>query len=248
MACGGARPPAPAAPAPVASSAAVADAAPKRSDAALSAFLAPRPGEEPADKSQMEGMKPLDAADQALRDKCSAAKEKALQKTSKQDMSKQLAAAMKAMDKVSKRCMDLGLAEQTQSQALRKDERAQREMRVLGKGLAASSRSCGAGAQNPAPKMGVCFLGADAILWDREGWSCLDKALTKEDKDAFELGAAYVYSFKVDADVGAYEIVGRGCTMLLGTGDGNAETELVLRGKIGAPVDELVVYRRKPSP
>ncbi len=37
-----------------------------------------------------------------------------------------------------------------------------------------------------------------------------------------------------------YEIVSRGCVS-------GASTELVLRGKIGAPSEDLLVYRRKAS-
>jgi hypothetical protein len=258
-ACGGKQPPTASAPSttapPASSQAASSQVAPPSappgsvgpSEETIRAFLAARPGEEPASSTQMDGLHALSDADEALRQKCSAAKDKAVAKASKKDMGKQMADAFKAMDGVSKRCLDLGLLKQTQGQAEAKDMRAQSEMRVIAKGLAASKESCGAGAQNPKPRMGPCF-NLEPVLWDREGWSCVAKGLSKEDRDAFEVGAAYVYSFKVDAAAGGYEVVGRGCSLLLGQKDsGNAETELVLRGKVGEPPAEGAVYRRKPS-
>lgn len=248
-ACGGAK--APTAPEPVSSAAAQTDAAapaPKKpSEDDVRAAVAPKTGEEPADAKPIPGLVTTSAADEALLAKCSAAKDKALERTKKQPFDKQLAAATKAMDAVSKRCLDLALGKQTSGAAQIKDGSAQLEMRAIAKALAKSPDACGAGAPNPAAKMGACMMGIETILWDREGWSCVSKQLSDQDKSVFGFKASYVYSFTTDATLGTWEVVGQGCSMMLGSGGGFAETELVMRGRSGEDVDKTIIYRRAPS-
>ena len=203
--------------------------------------------ETPADTTPIPGLVPLSADDEALRLKCLAAKDAAMQGKSGADA---FAAGTAAMDKVSRRCMDLGLAHQTMEQAQHKDRRAADEMRVIAAALAKTGATCDAdGAPDPAVELGPCMMGAEEMRWDVPGWACVARALDDSQRSLFELGPAYVYSFHVDRARGTYEVVGHGCHMLLGGSASEVRTELVLRGKLGVPGDvaRATVFRRAPS-
>jgi hypothetical protein len=238
---------APSAPAPEAAPAAPAQAdSDTGSDDARTAFLLPRDGEWPAGSTPIPGLKQLSSSEATLVARCDAARDKAMTKAKSKSLSKQVAAAMKAMNKVDKRCMSLKWTANGADTAKRHDARAQREMRLIAKGLATNPDACTAGAPNPPRSRDMCLSLMDTMVWDREGWSCVQKGLTDEEIDRFSFGAAYVYSFEVDPELRTYEIVARGCQSPLAGDDGR--TELVLRGQLGdATSPEGQIYRRAPT-
>jgi hypothetical protein len=211
---------------------------PNRSAEDVRAFLLPHEGESPAEANEPQGLEPLSDADLILAGKCQAVL------TSRKDPLDFSKAVSKAMDAVSKRCLDLVLTVQTQNQARKRDATAQTQMRVLAKALA-SGVDCDSGAPNPAVEMGACFMGMNPLLWDRKGWSCVAKSLSALDTEFFSTSAPYIYRFKIDHVLGTFELVGEGCSMVMGSAVGNVETELVVRGRL-AGEDDIVVLRRRP--
>jgi hypothetical protein len=220
------------------------------SEDARNAYLLPRAGEWPAESTPVPGVKQVSGSEASLVARCDAARDKAMTKAKAKPFSKQLAAVIKAMNKVDKRCSKLKWASDSAGMAKLRDVRAQSEMRIIAKGLATSPEACTAGAANPPRSRDVCMSMMDTMVWDREGWSCVQKGLTEEETQSFSLGAAYVYSFEVDPKLGTYEVVARGCqSMLLTGGDDDSRTELVLRGKVGDEDSaDGAVYRRSPTP
>lgn len=261
LACGGSRPTpppvqptAPAAKAevvetPTAKTSTTAAAASGLKDAKLAnpedvrKYISSRPGEEPAETTPIAGITLLSDKELLTIEKCDAARDKAMNQSKKLPLTKQIEASTRAMAKVDKNCSDLKLRSYSQSAAKMKDESAQEQMKILAAAFGKTKSACGRGALNPhVTSMGACFA-SGPMLWDREGWSCLGKTVADDDRKTLEEGASYAYSFRTNADLGTFEIVGRGCTFLLGMKE-NAETELVVRGRLGESTDDLVVYRR----
>lgn len=202
------------------------------------AFLAPREGETLV--SDVPWPTPLTPADETLLERCTIAKEQALKKAVNLSFEEQLVVGMKAWDKVDKRCLDVDLEKQTKANAELKDMRAQSEMRSI---AAADARSaaCENGAKNPSRDGDF-----EPMLWDRVGWSCIAPAFDSNEKRMLEL-PAYSYGFTIDRELGTFEVRGYRELLILVT-PASMKTELVLRGRLGAAVNDLPMYRAAPRP
>lgn len=211
---------------PPAPSATPSTAAPREAKAPsrIETFLAPRADEVPAATS-VPGTRPLAQDDQEALARCQSGPE-------------------------SRRCIDLANFN-TRKRAIEvKDSNARQQMLMIARAIATAPSPCGSGARNP--ERGACTSvdpGITPIKWQREGWSCVEKAVPKSELRYLDHGV-YSYAFTVDPSLGVYEVTAVGCLTLYNDGDGktSVETTLILRGKLGESVVDESQIRRRARP
>lgn len=200
--------------------------------------LESRPGEERADKTTAIVPRTMSPEERAAREKCRAADEKIMAKTAKLPVEKRFA-MVKAHASLpeNKPCADLRAQDFARFEARTTDVRARLHMFRLARGVAEAGQTCTRAVVWSKP---ICPEHPALDVDKDSAWACVAKHLTAADKESLGV-PAYAYSYSVDARLGVFEIVARGCVA-----DGTT-TELVMRGRLGEKTDDLVIYRRKPS-
>lgn len=200
--------------------------------------LESRPGEERADKTTAIVPRTMSSEERAAREKCRAADEKIMAKTAKLPVEKRFA-MVKAHASLpeNKPCADLRAQDFARFEARTTDVRARLHMFRLARGIAEAGRTCTRAVVWSKP---ICPEHPALDVDKDSAWACVAKHLTAADKESLGI-PAYAYSYSVDARLGVFEIVARGCVA-----DGTT-TELVMRGRLGEKTGDLVIYRRKPS-
>ena len=200
--------------------------------------LESRPGEERADKTAAIVPRTMSPEERAAREKCRVADEKIMAKTAKLPVEKRFA-MVKAHASLpeNKPCADLRAQDFARFEARTTDVRARLHMFRLARGVAEAGQTCTRAVVWSKP---ICPEHPALDVDKDSAWACVAKHLTAADKESLGV-PAYAYSYSVDARLGVFEIVARGCVA-----DGTA-TELVMRGRLGEKTDDLVIYRRKPS-